>query len=542
MKINKPLLLFGLSLLLFLFWAQAFPVTDSVESNYALTAKEMVTTADWLSPRIYGKPWYDKPVLIYWLLALAMKTLGYAELAVRLVPAIAGAGGVALSYWFVAKVRGERAGWLTAAVLATSLQYFVIAKLIITDSLLFTLNAAALACFYLGYVNQRGAAKRWYLLSYPCLGLAVLTKGPVGVLLPGLTILIFLAWRNKWSELRQMRLGFGLLLFLIVALPWYWLMYIRHGQAFLQTFFGIHNYLRATVSEHPRDNVIYYYPLLFAASTLPWTGFCFAGIGAGWRQCRRQQDLPIFLMIWVGVFGVFYSLMATKYPTYIFPVLFPASVLTACYLDERSERNNFSLGWLAGSGFLLWCAILVFVGGRYLSGVSFVIFGILNIINLLGAVLWSRRLTGTNRVWSLAAGVIVGYLLFAALVVPTFANDRSGKQFARILIPYTNYQIGTYQFYSTAAVYYSGNLLTMLEPQDYIYNFREHSFNWFAKYTMPVATVSEFVAQPGKPKMIIVPRTGQTQFQQEARGVVLQRVTQNAKYLFYRVQAAKPGR
>jgi 4-amino-4-deoxy-L-arabinose transferase-like glycosyltransferase len=538
MRINKPLLVFGLSLLLFLFWAQAFPVTDSVESNYALTAKEMVTSADWISPRIYGKFWYDKPVMIYWLLALAMKAFGYAELAVRLVPALAGAGGVALIYWFVAKVRNERTGLLAAVLLATSLQYLIIAKLIITDSLLFTLNAAALACFYLGYINHRGAARRWYLLSYPCLGLAVLTKGPVGVLLPGLVILIFLAWRKRWSALRQMRLGVGLLLFSAVALPWYGLMYARHGQAFLDTFFGIHNFLRATVSEHPRDNVIYYYPLLFVASTLPWTGVCFAGLGEGWRQCRKWDDLSSFLLIWAGVFVVFYSLMATKYPTYTFPILFPVIVLTACYLENRWEQKDFRFGWLMGGGLLLWYATLVFVGGRYLNGVLLAVYVILNVICLSAIMFGCGRFTGSKRFLPLAAGVIAGYLLFAALVVPPFGSDRSGKELARMLASYAHYQIGAFQFYSTAAVYYGGHRLTMLETGADIHHFRQHTFSWYAKYTMPVATVPEFLAGPGKLKMIIVKRSGWPRFKAETSGVAsLEKVGQNAEYLFYRVRA-----
>jgi 4-amino-4-deoxy-L-arabinose transferase-like glycosyltransferase len=538
MKLNKPWLLFGLSLLLFSFWSQAFPVTDPVEANYALTAKEMAKTADWISPRLYGKVWYDKPVLIYWLLALAMKAFGYAELGIRLVPAIAGAGGVALIYWFVVKVRSERAGLLAATLLATALQYFIIAKLLITDSLLFTFNAAALVFFYLGYINQ-GAAKRWYLLSYPCLGLAVLTKGPVGVLLPGLIVLTFFTWRKNWSELRQMRLGVGLLLFLLVALPWYWLMYVRHGQAFLRNFFGIHNYLRATVSEHPRDNVLYYYPLLFVASTLPWTGVCFAGLGAGWRQCRQQHDLATFLMVWTGVFVIFYSLMATKYPTYTFPMLFPVIVLTACYLEESLEQNKSGLGWLAGSGLLLWCIIMILIGGRYLHGVTLVTFVTVNVLCLLGATLWSWRLTGFNRAGPLVAGIIAGYLLLAMLVVPALGNDRSGKQLARILAPYTDYQIGVYRFYSTAAVYYSGNRLIMLEARDHIHNFRQHAFSWFAKYTMPVATVPEFLAGPGRPKMIIIKRSGWPQFRSEAGGVALEKVAQNAEYLLYHVRASQ---
>jgi 4-amino-4-deoxy-L-arabinose transferase-like glycosyltransferase len=538
MKINKLFFVFILSLLLFLFWAHAFPVTDTVESNYALTAKEMVATSDWISPRIYGKFWYDKPIMIYWLLALAMKLIGYSDLVVRIIPAVAGALGVTLIYWFVAKLRGKRAGLIAAALLMTTLQYFIISKLIITDSILFTLNAAALVFFYLGYANQN-ATKRWYLLMYPCLGLAVLTKGPVGVILPGLVILIFIAWQKNWAELSRLKLGMGTLLFLITALPWYGIMYLQHGQAFINTFLGIHNYLRATISEHPRDNVFYYYILLFLVSTLPWTGMVSGAIVDGWRKCRRRQDLPLFLLIWVGVFFLFYQSMATKYPTYTFPILFPLIVLTAFYLEDSLEQNKFKADWILFGPLVIWNCILIFAGLRFLTGALLGIFVVLNFSALLVLTFrgwWSK---GQNRLWLLLGGVIFSYLLFALMVVPKIGNDRSGKQLARSLAPYTGYQIGTYKFYSTAAVYYSGNLLTKLESPEKTHFYRHPSFSWYAKYIMPVATLPEFLARPGGPKMIIIKRSGWSQFRTEADGVPLEKVAQNATYLFYRVRAIK---
>jgi 4-amino-4-deoxy-L-arabinose transferase-like glycosyltransferase len=539
MKINKLWVLFGLSLLLFLFWAHAFSVTDTVESNYALTAKEMVTSADWISPRIYGKYWYDKPIMIYWLLALVMKVCGYSDLAVRIIPAIAGALGVTLIYWFVAKLRSKRAGLIAAAFLATALQYFIISKLIITDSILFTLNAAALVFFYLGYANKN-ATKRWYLLIYPCLGLAVLTKGPVGVLLPGLIILIFLACQKNWAELRQLRPGVGIFLFLITALPWYGIMYLKHGRAFINTFLGIHNYLRATVSEHPRDNVFYYYILLFLASTLPWTGAVIGGIRDGWRKCRQRQDLSLFLLIWAGVFLAFYQLMATKYPTYTFPMLFPLIVLTAFYIEDCLEQHKFSVTGLFFGPLLIWYGILIFAGCRFLTGTLLSIFVAMNIISLLVLTVQSRWRKGQNKLGLLLGGVIFSYLLLALMVVPKIGNDRSGKQFAQTLAPYAGYQIGTYKFYSTAAVYYSGNLLTKLESPGEIANYRHPSFSWYAKYTMPVATVAEFLGKPGKLKMMVIRRSDWPQFRSEARGVALEKVAQKTEYLFYRVRAVSP--
>lgn len=535
MKFNKYFLLFLVSLSFLSFWAQAFPITDTVESNYALTAKEMADTSDWLSPRIYGHFWYDKPVMIYWLLALAMKLFGYSELAVRLVPATAGALGIVLIYWFVAKLKGDRAGIVAAFLLGTSLQYFIIAKLIITDMVLFGLDSAALAFFYCGYTNLNHT-KAWYWPMYLFLGLAVLTKGPVGLILPGIIILCFLAWQKQWSELREMKLLSGIGLFGLVALPWYLLMYLNHGNDFIQTFFGVHNYLRATVSEHPRDNVWYYYPLLFIASTLPWTGVVISGILDGIRKIRQHDDLSLFLMIWIGVFFGFYSLMATKYPTYTFPILFPLVVLTASHLEAGREQNSVTANWVMLWPLLLWQTVFVVIGYRFLNGRLFMVFTMLT-SGLFVSALW-RLLSNKarNRSYIPLSTVILTYILFVVMVLPRLADYRSGKQLAQTLSPYAGYRIGTFQFYSTSAVYYSGNRHILIQPQSRISDFRNKSLSWFAKYTMPVKTLREFLALPGEKKLMVVPVTSKQDFLREAAGIPLEQITRKENHIFYQIK------
>ena len=107
---------------------------------------------------------------------------------------------------------------------------------------------------------------------YAAAGFAVLTKGPIGVLLPGLIITLFLLWQRDWHVLKRMHLVSGTLLCAAVVVPWYAVMYSLHGSDFINTFFGTHNFLRATVSEHPRDDVIYYYTLVNLLALFPWSG------------------------------------------------------------------------------------------------------------------------------------------------------------------------------------------------------------------------------------------------------------------------------
>lgn len=112
-------------------------ITDSVESNYALTAKEMVLSGDWLSPQIYGHYWYDKPIFFYWMTALAYKMFGFTEFASRFFPALFGLGSVALLAWGGSKLENARSGFISALVLLSSVEFFLISKSVITDAVLF---------------------------------------------------------------------------------------------------------------------------------------------------------------------------------------------------------------------------------------------------------------------------------------------------------------------------------------------------------------------------------------------------------------------
>jgi 4-amino-4-deoxy-L-arabinose transferase-like glycosyltransferase len=541
MKINRPLLLFLIAFLFFILGGHLIPITDSVESNYALTAKEMVLSSDWISPRIYGKAWFDKPVLIYWLLAAAIKLLGYSELALRSVPALAGAAGVTLVYWFAKKLGGERTALLAAIMLGTSLQYFAIAKLIITDMVLFDLNAAALAFFYLGYTaRDETKPKRWYLPMYACLGLAVLTKGPVGILLPGLIILLFLAWQKGWSELKRMHIGTGLLLFAAIALPWYLIMIGKHGPLFIQNFLGVHNYLRATVSEHPKDNVFYYYGVVFLVSALPWTGVMIGGVVDALKKIRQNDNLAQFLISWVAVFLIFYSCIATKYLTYTFPILFPITILTALYIENRlAERSSRTKRWLMLLWFwpwLLFQVLIVLLGYHVLKNAPFWALLLMMVVTFV-ITFWHLYPVKDQKPFLIRiGGVIIAYVLLATLVLPAFAQSKSGKQFAQTISPYRDYQIGTYQFYSTSAVYYGGRLLKMIEPQRAIANYRNPSLSWYAKYTMPTYTIDEFQTQAGAKKLIIVPARLQPEFLKEAAHIGLEKIDAKKNYLFYRIK------
>lgn len=137
--------------MMFFLGAWILPITDPTESVYALTAKEMLASGDWLSPRIHGDYWYDKPIMFYWELLVAYKIFGVGEFASRLFPAIFATVGLFMTYFFGAKIYNARIGFAAALMLATTLEYWYLAHAVITDMTLMVMFAATLITFFLAY-------------------------------------------------------------------------------------------------------------------------------------------------------------------------------------------------------------------------------------------------------------------------------------------------------------------------------------------------------------------------------------------------------
>ncbi|WP_313990715.1 glycosyltransferase family 39 protein [uncultured Selenomonas sp.] len=347
-----------LFLVVLYFWGNGqLAVTAPVEVNYAQTAKEMLAAGDYLSPQIYGNYWYDKPIFFYWELIGAFSLLGATDFAARFFPALFAAAGLLMTYAFARRLYDERTAFWSAVILGTGVLYAVLAKLILTDMSLFVFFGGTLGAFFIGYYEER---RGWFYLAYACAGLAVLTKGPIGLLLPGLTILVFLALRRDLAALGRICIPTGLLVFAAVCAPWYIYMYLAHGTDFVNTFLGIHNVLRATVSEHEKWNVWYFYLGIYFLGMFPWSFGLPLALYRAWRIRPVIDVRAQFLLVWAVIVPLFFQLMATKYPTYSFPAFLPTAVLTARLL----ARNPRVLRTGAVLGMGLYLAV-VFIATNY---------------------------------------------------------------------------------------------------------------------------------------------------------------------------------
>lgn len=416
------------------------PVTDPTENCYALTAKEMLAAGDYFSPRIYGDYWYDKPILFYWELLLSYKIFGVNEFAARFFPAVFATLGVFLTKFFAGKMFNPKVGFAAAVILATMPEYWYIAHAIITDMTLFCALSSTLMFFYFGWAERKNS---YIYAAFATSGVAVLTKGPIGFFLPGLIILLFLLSQRDLKFLLKMPLARGLGILLAIASIWYVPMYFMHGAKFLEEFLGVHNFLRATVSEHPQFNVWYYYILVFLIGTAPWS---LPVLYSTLKHLRFPQldSRRRFLIIWaVTVFVVFQS-FATKYPTYTFPYMMPLAILFAGFFVERQ-------------------------------------------------ILFRR----------MAAAMAVVLVIFTFAAIPICSRN-SGKAAAEIILPLVDAQTCVVSYsnaYPGSLVFYSGLKVYRLEETARIAKLKPHEMSWTAVNVMPFM---DFKDLPKDKKIIAV--------------------------------------
>lgn len=504
MSKNHFILAFIGILIILLAGNNLMPVTDNVESNYALTAKEMVLSGDWISPQIYGNYWFDKPVMFYWLTALSYKIFGFTDFASRLMPGIFGGLSVLMAGFAGRKLYSKQSGLYSMLILSSFLLFFVLSKLIITDAVLFLFFNATLLFFYLGFSTTE---KNYYYVMYAAAGLATLTKGPVGFLLPGLIIVLFLIFTKGWHELTRAKLFSGTLVFLLVTVPWYYIMYKLHGTAFLNVFLGVHNILRATVSEHPRDNVWYYYTVLLLLMAFPWIGFLPAALK---DACRKNghwllpADRELFLIISMVTVFVFFQNMATKYPTYTYPLLFPLALLLAGWWDRQTEHSLSRTPLIFSTVFYVFLAAVSLLYEP--KNITLKHTWLLAIIIIVGlAWQWYSRRQKHNLLVALSLSSMLFYLaLTFVIIIPITqirsAYDLSQKMTTQILLtrPWLSYGD-----YPPSLVYYSDHKLSRILPDEQVDQYRhQNKFSWNNKNVMPFISHNE-LTQLQKPVVIV---------------------------------------
>jgi 4-amino-4-deoxy-L-arabinose transferase-like glycosyltransferase len=418
-----------ISVIIIFFNLDGIPLLDPDEPVYAETPKEMLLYDDFISPKIFGEYWYDKPPMYYWLVTLSYKIFGINDFAARFPSASLAVICILAMLYFGNKMFNKRTGMASALILVTSIEYFYLGKAAVTD---ITLNLF-LTCSLFSFVTKK------YYLFYFFAGLAVLTKGPIGLFFPGIIAIIYLIVTQNLQELKRMKIPFGIVIFSVIALPWYAIMYHLHGNAFIDTFLGFHNLTRFTSPEHPSGTFWYYYIPVLIIGFFPWNTLLFQSIYHSFTDYKKKFNELVFLNIWVIVVFIFFSVAQTKLVSYILPMYPPMAMLVGWYIDQLCN-NYYNAKKQYSWSILLGILILGFIGGAIL--------GVTQMPNLTHSVLFLNStllsmlvciifFTWKNQIEKLFWTNVLGMMIFSFVLVgmvfpaiaPQFSTFNTARQF-----------------------------------------------------------------------------------------------------------------
>jgi 4-amino-4-deoxy-L-arabinose transferase-like glycosyltransferase len=351
-------LLLAVPAFFFLWKLAAFGLIGADEPRYAQVAREMLVRHDWITPTLGGIPWLEKPPLYYWQAMIAFRFFGVSDWTARL-PSVFDAFLMVLGvYWFLRRFRSgsELDG---ALVLATSVGIVGFARAASTDMPLTATLCIAMLAWYAWFES---GDKKYLAAFYAFLALASLAKGPVAPFLAAMLILIFAALQRGAKIVLKTLWIPGLLLGCAVSLPWYGLVQLRNPQ-FFHEFIVEHNLARfgSNLYHHP-EPFWYYVPIAFLG-WVPWSIFAIAALVLAFRQLRNPlaDTLRSFLLIWIGVVVLFFSLSQSKLPGYVLPMIPAGAILITRFISgQSSEKITAWLQFLLSAGHALLSGMLVF--------------------------------------------------------------------------------------------------------------------------------------------------------------------------------------
>lgn len=333
------------------------------EGRYAEIPREMIESGNYITPTLNYVKYFEKPAFLYWMNAAAFHLFGENEFAARIGCALCALGGAAAAAVLGAFIYGRAVGFLAGVVAATSLLYFAIGTINITDMPLSFFLTLAFVSFYIAHVREE---KKYYLLFYFSCAMALLTKGLVGVVLPGAAIFCYIIATRQWKLFYKPLWLPGIILFFAAGAPWFYLV-CRDNPDFFNFFFVREHFMRYATKMHGRYEPFWFFFPLIPAALVPWTAFLFALFGKGSvvRSPRGdgERRAVVYLLSWFAVILLFFSFSDSKLVPYIVPCVPPLAILIGAdvfRMFEDKEWHGFALPTLALFNGLLGAALLVY--------------------------------------------------------------------------------------------------------------------------------------------------------------------------------------
>ena len=334
------------------------------EGRYTEIAREMALSGDYVTPRLNGLKYFEKPPLQYWATALAISAFGQNDFTARWWPLCSGFLGLALVWFTVRALAGRDTAWVSVSVLGAMIYYFIIAHINTLDMGLAAFMTLTMVGLIRGFGidgQSSGKARCWMIAAWAGAALAFLSKGLIGIVLPGAIFVLYLLASRQWRLLQRMEWKWGPLAFVLIALPWPLLVQAKNPE-WAHFFFIYEHFERFSNIEHARGGEIYYFIPILIVGLLPWTP---AVIGFFRRDARvaiietyatAHLNVPLFLTIWCAFLFVFFSVSRSKLPSYLLPTAPAFAMLLAPVMMRMS---NVHFGRLLAAMSLIPIALLI---------------------------------------------------------------------------------------------------------------------------------------------------------------------------------------
>lgn len=297
------------------------------EGRYSEISREMASSGDWVTPRLNGLKYFEKPPLQYWATAAAFKAFGESEFVARLWVGLCGFATVILVRRTALRLWGARTADYAGITCASMMWIASMSHIVTLDMGVTFFMTLALCGFLLAQHDgaTEKATRRWMWIVWAALAGALLSKGLIGLVLPGAVLVLYSAICRDWRPWARLRWFSGLPIFSALAVPWHVLV-ARRNPEWADFYFMHEHFDRFLTTEHHREGAWYYFIPLLAAGLLPWATLLPQILKRGWRPDTARFRANRFLLIWSAFVFVFFSSSGSKLPSYILP-MFPAVAL-----------------------------------------------------------------------------------------------------------------------------------------------------------------------------------------------------------------------
>ncbi len=402
-----------------------YPIYILDEARNSEAAREMLISGDFIVPYFNGELRTDKPSLHYYFMALGYQLFGINAFGARFFSGVFGALTILITYRSVRKNLGSEEANITTVILLSSLLFIFEFHLAVPDPYLIFFIAASLFSFYEFHIGRK---RIWLFWAYASIGLGLLTKGPIALVLPGLSLTFFLLIKKEFhlKGIFSFKPILGVLFSLVIAMPWYYLVHEATAGEWTNGFFLDHNVNRFNSGKEGHGGIFLLTPIFVFLGLLPFSTTILQGFKNGWTG-RKHNDLILFAFVISTVTVVFFSVASTKLPNYPMPCYPFVAILLGTYLSGVYSGNSKKRGLTVSLWVLLAIALLLPIGGYIMLSLEdrFKEFKwialLLTVLPVSTAMGFYFYRTGQLKrsFFSISAGWIATGLLFFGVIWPT---------------------------------------------------------------------------------------------------------------------------